>query len=133
ERIDLTCDLGHRQLRLMSKIQFPDRRPHGLQRRSADRWVEPPEQYVVPGASNQTGAKAVPEEVELSVRIRAFALPIFAVDDLSFRRMHFQAAFCQARLKLCLEGLRFLLVATVYQPIIRIPTPRKVRMCLHHP
>jgi hypothetical protein len=47
--------------------------------------------------------------------------------------MHFQAAFRQARLKLCLEGLRFLLVPAVYQSVICIPTPRKVRVRPRHP
>jgi len=47
--------------------------------------------------------------------------------------MHFQAAFRQARLKLCLEGLRFLLVPAVYQSVICIPTPRKVGVRPRHP
>jgi hypothetical protein len=37
--------------------------------------------------------------------------------------MHFQAALCQALLKLCLESLSFLLVPAVDQPIVCIPTP----------
>jgi hypothetical protein len=47
--------------------------------------------------------------------------------------MHFQVAFRQARLKLCLEGLRFLLVPAVYQSVIRVPTPRKVGVRPRHP
>jgi hypothetical protein len=69
----------------MSEVQFPNRRPHGLQRRSADRRVEAPEQRVVSGASNQPGPKAVSEEVELNIRILAFAVPVLAVNDLGFR------------------------------------------------
>ena len=82
---------------------------------------------------NQSGPKAVPEEVKFDVRILAFALPVLAVDDLGFRRMHLQAALCQASLKLGLEGLGFLLVPAVNQSIIRIPTPRKVGVCPRHP
>jgi hypothetical protein len=37
------------------------------------------EQCTVLGASNQTGPKAIPEEVKLNVRILAFAFPVFAV------------------------------------------------------
>jgi hypothetical protein len=110
----------------MSEVQFPHRRSHGLQRRGADRRVEAPEQCVVSGASNQPGPKAVSEEVELNVRIRAFALPVLAVNDLGFRRMHLQAALRQPCLKLRLESLSFLLVSAVDQPIVCIPTPRKV-------
>ena len=117
----------------MSEVQFPNRRPHGFQRRGTDRRIEPPEQCAVLGASNQTGPKAIPEEVKLNVRILAFAFPVFAVDDLGFRRMHFQVAFRQAGLKLCLEGLRFLLVPAVYQSVIRIPTPREVGVRPRHP
>jgi hypothetical protein len=58
----------------------------------------------------------------LNVRIRTFALPALAVDYLGFRQMHFQAALCQTRLKLCLESLSFLLVSAVDQPIVCIPT-----------
>jgi hypothetical protein len=69
----------------------------------------------------------------LYIRIRTFSLLIFAVDDLGFRRVHLQAAFRQAGLKLCLEGLCFLLVPAVNQPVIRIPTPQKVRVRTRHP
>jgi hypothetical protein len=69
----------------------------------------------------------------LNVRIRAFAFPVFAADDLGFRRMHFEAAFRQTGLKLCLEGLRFLLVPTMDQSIVCIPTPRKVGVGPRHP
>lgn len=100
--------------------------PASLQRRGTDRRVEAPEQSVVSGASNQPGPKAVSEEVELNVRIRAFALPVLAVNDLGFRRMHLQAALRQPCLKLRLESLSFLLVPAVNQPIVCIPTPRKV-------
>jgi hypothetical protein len=38
-------------------------------------------------------------------------------------------AFCQPRLKRCLEGLRFPLGSAVYQPVVRIPTLWKVGVC----
>ena len=44
--------------------------------------------------------------------------------DFGFGRMQFQAARCQAGVKLGLEGLRFLLTTAVHQPIVGIPTPR---------
>jgi len=69
------------------------------------------------------GPKAVSEEVELNVRIRTFALPVPTVDDLGFRRMHFQAALCQAALEALPGELSFLLVPAVDQPIVCIPTP----------
>jgi len=47
--------------------------------------------------------------------------------------MHFQAALHQPGLKLSFESLRFLLVTAVHQSIVRIPTPREVRMSPHHP
>ena len=127
ERIDLPGDVGQRQLCLMAEAQVPDRRPHGFQRRGADRWVEAAEQCVVPGRLNQSRPKAVSEKVEFDVRILAFALPVLAVDDLGFGRMQFQAALCQTRLKFGLEGLGFLLGPAVNQPIIGIPTPREGR------
>ena len=117
----------------MSEVQFPHRYPHGFQRRGADRRVEAPKHFIVSGASNQPGPKTVSEEVEFIVRIRAFALPVFAVNDLGFRRMHLQAALCQALLKLCLESLSFLLGPAVHQPIICISTPRKVWVRPCHP
>src|ERR1700730_15224280 len=108
-------------------------RPHGLQRRGADRGVKAPEQCVVSGASNQPGPKAVSEEVELNVRIRTFALPVLTVDELGFRRMHFQEGICQACLKLCLESLSFVLVPAVDQSIVCIPTPWEVWVRPCHP
>src|SRR6476469_2601670 len=104
----------------MSEVQFPDRRPHGFCRR-ADRWVKSTEQSVVPGTPNYSRPKAVPEKVELDVRIRSFAIPVLAVDDLGFCRMQLQAALFQARLKFVLAGLSFLLVPAVNQSIISIP------------
>ena len=56
--------------------------------RGADRRVEAPEQSVVSGTSNQPGPKAVSEEVELNVRIRAFALPVLAVKDRKSTRLN---------------------------------------------
>src|ERR1700758_3466354 len=97
----------------MSDVQFPDRRPHGFQCRDADRWIEPPEQFVIPGPSNQSGPKAVSDEVEFDVRIRASALPILTVDNLGLCRMQFQAALRQAISKFSLEGLGLAIAAHV--------------------
>ena len=88
----------------------PYRRPHVFQRRAADRRVEPPEQLAIPGPSHQSGPKAVPEEVELRIRIPALALSVLAVDDLGFSRMQLEPALCQARLEL----KQFRAVATRY-------------------
>src|SRR6202008_758369 len=58
---------------------------------------------------------------------------VLAVNDPGFRRMHFQVAFCQPRLKLCFECQRFLLVPAVDQPIVCIPTPREIWVHPCHP
>jgi hypothetical protein len=47
--------------------------------------------------------------------------------------MHLQAALCQANLQLRLKRLSFLLVTAVHQSIVRIPTPREVRVFPRHP
>jgi hypothetical protein len=47
--------------------------------------------------------------------------------------MHLQAALRQPCLKLRLESLSFLLVPAVDQPIVCIPTPRKVWVRPCHP
>src|SRR5215831_4579822 len=117
----------------MSEVQFPNRRPHGFQRRGADRGVKSTEQFIVPGTPDHSRPKTVSEKVELDIRIRSFAIAILAVDDLGFCRMQLQAALCQTRLKFGLDGLGFLLVPAVNQSIIRIPTPRKVRVRPRHP
>src|SRR5258708_27713137 len=78
-------------------------------------------------------SKAISEKVELDVRMRSSATPVLAVDDLGLCRMQLQAALCQTRLKFDLESLGFLLASAVNQPVISIPTPRKVRMRPRHP
>src|SRR5437773_3729850 len=107
QRIELLGNVDQRQLRSMSKVQLPNRRPHGLQRRDADRGIEAAEQHVVPAPPHQTGPKAVAEEIKLNVRIRSFTFTVLAVDDLGFGRMQLQAARCQASVKFGLEGYRF--------------------------
>ena len=47
--------------------------------------------------------------------------------------MHLQVAIRQASLKLRLQRLCFLLVTAVNQSVVRIPTPREVRVCPRHP
>src|SRR3954469_5079242 len=47
--------------------------------------------------------------------------------------MHLQLAFRKADLKVGLDGLRLLLRPAVYQPVIRIPTPWKLRVRPRHP
>src|SRR5664279_5554108 len=87
EWIELPGNVVQRQLSLMTNIQVPNRQPHGFHRRGADCRIESAEQRFIPETLNQTGPKAVPKEVKLDVRIGAFALSVFAVDDLGFCRM----------------------------------------------
>jgi hypothetical protein len=87
---------------------------------------------VISETSNQTGSKAVPEKVKFDVRVLAFPLPVFAVNDLGFCRMQFQAALHEAGLKFGLESLCFLLAPAVDQPIIGIPTPREIWVSPRH-
>jgi hypothetical protein len=110
---------------LTAKIQVPNHRPHGLHRRGADCGVKAAEQRVSSETPNQTGPKAVPEEIEMNIRIRASTLAVLAVNDLGFGRMQFQVARCQAGAKLGLKGFPFLLASAVHQSIISISTPRK--------
>src|ERR1700730_17396031 len=113
---------------------FKSRRcAHSLQRGCTDGWREATEQLVTSGILHPSGPKAVSEEVKFDVRILFFATPVLAVNDLGFRRVQFQATDCEASLKIGLEGLRFLLGPAVNQPVIRIPTPRKVWVRPRHP
>ena len=57
QRIELLGNVGQRPLRSTSKVQLPNRRPHGLQRRDADRGIGPAEQRVVPALPHQTGVE----------------------------------------------------------------------------
>jgi hypothetical protein len=102
-------DFRQRQLRLSTEFQVPDRGPYILQRHGADRWVEPPEQLLIPGILDQAGPEAVSEEVERDVRIGRRAFYVLTVDDPGFDGMQFQKAFRQASLKISLEGFGFLL------------------------
>src|ERR1700740_951107 len=133
ERIETIGNFGQRQLCAMSDAHFPDLCSHGFQCRRADGRVEATEQRLVPCFLNQSWPKAVAEEIKLDVRILSFALSVLAVDDLGFRRMHFQTALCQTCSKRALEGLGFLLVSTVNQPVIGISTPGKVGVCPRYP
>jgi hypothetical protein len=47
--------------------------------------------------------------------------------------MHLKPAFCQARLKLDLEGQGFLLSPAVDQPIVCVPAPWEVGVCPRYP
>ena len=116
-----------------NEVQIPNRRPHSFQRRGADRRIKPAEQPVIPAPPYQTGSKAVPEEIELDIRVCAFALSVFAVDDLGLSRMQLQTTRCQADLKLNLQSLCLLLASAVHQSIIGIPTPREVGVGPRHP
>src|SRR6516164_617822 len=117
----------------MADAQVPDRRPHGFQRRRADRRVEASEHDVVPQTLDPSGPKAIPEEVKFDVRICRFAFPVLAVNDLGFRRMQLQVALCQSSLKLGPEGFCFSLAPAVYQSIIGITTPGKVGVGPRYP
>src|SRR5215475_5612598 len=133
ERVQTMGNFDQRQLGSTSDIQLPDLRPHRLQCRGAHGWVKSAEQRIVPRLLNQPRPKAVSEKVKLDVRILTFALSVLAVDDLGFRRMHFQTALRQTCLKRSHEGLGLLLVSTVNKTVIGIPTPRKVGICPRHP
>src|SRR3984893_14982073 len=84
ERVELAGDVGQRQLRPLSDVQVPDRRPHGFQCRRTDRGCEAAKQFPVSRAPDQPRSESVAEEVEPDVRICPFALSILAVDDLSW-------------------------------------------------
>src|SRR5215469_2625804 len=117
----------------MAQVQVPYRLPHGLRRRGTHCRIKSAEQCVVPETSYQPGPKAIPEEIKFDIRVLASAVPVFAVDDFGFRRMHLQTASRQARLKFRLEGFRFLLATAVHQSIVCIPTPWEIRVCPRHP
>jgi serine/threonine protein kinase/Flp pilus assembly protein TadD len=102
-------DISHRPLRLTPDVQLSDCRPHGLHGRGAHSRVEPTEQGVIPETPHQTRPEAVPEEVELDIRILIPAFVVAAIDNPGLGRMQFQAARSQASLKCCLEGKRFVL------------------------
>src|SRR5271166_739584 len=133
ERVEPVGDVGQRQLCLLPDVQVPNRLPHGLQRRWTDRWRKPAERSPVLWITDPPRPELVSEEVELDVRIRSSSPRIPAVNDLSLGGMHLQVTLLQACLKLCPDGFRFLLGPAVYQPVIRIPTPREVRICPPHP
>src|ERR1700751_502739 len=117
----------------MSDAPFPALCSHGFKCRRAAGRVAATEQRLVPGFLNQSWPKAVAEEIKLDVRILSFALSVLAVDDLGFRRMHFQTTLRQTCLKRSHEGLGPLLVSTVNKTVIGIPTPGKVGICPRHP
>src|SRR6516225_7161530 len=117
----------------MTDAQVPDRRPHGFQRRGADRRVEAAEHGVVLPTPDPSGPKAIPEEIKLDVRICRFAFPVLAVNDFGFRRMQLEVALRQSILKLGPEGFCFSLAPAVYQSIIGIPTPGKVGVRPRYP
>src|ERR1022692_5127189 len=98
ERIEQLGDVVQRSLRLPTDVQLPDRRSHGFECRDTDRRIESTEQCVIPDTFHQTGPKTVPKEVKFDVRIGTFSLPVFAINDLSFRRMQFQVALRQSDL-----------------------------------
>src|SRR6201993_3078702 len=107
------ADFGQRQLGSTSDAQLPNLLPHRLQCRGAHGWVKSAEQSIVTRLLNQSRPKAVSEKVKLNIRILTFTLSVLAVDDLGFRRMHFQTALCQTCLKRGLDSLCFLLVSAV--------------------
>ena len=99
ERIEQLGDVVQRSLRLPTDVQLPNRRSHGFECGDTDRRREAAEQSVIPDTLHQTGPKTVPNEVKFDIRIGTFSLPVFAINDLRFRRMQFQVAFCQSNLK----------------------------------
>src|SRR6201994_500328 len=69
--------------------------------------LNPPNSELSRRRRTRTRPKAIPKKVKFDVRIFTFSLPVFAVDDLGLRRMHFQMALRQPGLKRNLEGFRF--------------------------
>jgi hypothetical protein len=63
ERIELPGNGLQRQLCLMAKFQFPNRRPHGFHCRGANCGIKSAEERVISETSHQTRPKAVPKEV----------------------------------------------------------------------
>ena len=133
EWIEFPSNVLQGQLRLMPECSSPESLPHSLHRRGTNCRIEASEQCLVSETLDQTWPEAEPEKVKFDIRILAFPLSVFAIDDLGFRRMHLQTALRQTSLKLRLKGLCFLLGPTVHQPIICIPTPRELRVCPCHP
>jgi len=129
----LTGDILQRVLGPVAKVGLPDRLPHARERRLADRGSEAPEQAAPPGVLHQPWPKAIPQEVKRLIGIAFLATPILALDDFGLCRMHLQTAFGQTKLKLGHDDLRLLLTPAVYQSIVCIPTPRKLRVCPCHP
>src|SRR6186713_2666559 len=97
-----------RALCLTTNAQFPDRGPHGSHRRGTDGGIEPAKQLTL-GVPDQTGSKAVPEELKLDIRISARTRPVLAVDNPGLDRMQFQMALRQPCLKFRPESVCFLL------------------------
>ena len=116
-----------------SDVQVPDLFPHGLQRRGTDCGCVPAEQPSAPRTPNSSRTEAVSQKVKHDVRIRLSAPLVPAVDDLRLGGVQFQSALRQPSLKLRPQGFRFLFSPTMYQPVIRIPTPREVGVCPLHP
>jgi hypothetical protein len=83
-----------------SKIQVPDCRPHGLQRRSANPGQETAKHRGVLRVLCPTGPKAVAKEVKLDVRIAPLPTAVLTVDDLGFGGMHLKPALRQTSLKI---------------------------------
>lgn len=95
--------------------------------------LKPPNSELSRKRRTRRGRKQYPRKSNFDVRIFAFALPVFAVDDFGLCRMHLQVALRQPSMKLSLESFCFLLSSTVHQPIVCISTPWEVRMCHRHP
>ena len=99
---------------MMPNVQVPNSLPHRLHCRGTDCWIKSAEQRVIPETSDPAGSKAVAKEVKFDIGVLACSMPIAAVNKLGFRRMHFQVAFRQPRLKLDPKGFSFVLGPAVY-------------------
>ena len=133
ERIEQLGDVVQRSLRVPTDVQLPNRLSHGLHCRGADCRIESAKQCVIPDTFHQTRPKTVPKKVKFDVRIGTFSLPVFAINDLRFRRMQFQVALRQSTLKGGFKGRGLGLGAAMDQPVISIPTPWELRVCPRHP
>jgi len=77
--------------------------------------------------------EAITEKVKHDRPAVTSASIVLAVDDPRLRRMQFQAALRQPSLERFANALRLHLIPTMYQPVVRIPTPPEIRERPRHP
>jgi len=97
-----------------------------------DRGTEGDAELALP-SSRQPRPKAIPEEVELLVRVVATPILILAIDDLCLFRMKYQPAFSKAPLKGKPQCHRLVRTFAMANCIIGIPLEGDIRMIPSHP